>query len=286
MSDPLLPHLLDIVSDPAAEGLILAGGFGMRIKQNYLNETQARTLIAEVPTARATQDLDFFLRMELFLQPERGRNIRTLLDGLAYTEHTPKWQFGKPYDAASPDRQVMVDLLARRPGPDEPIRSDDRRVGGKSGTDLHGRTTAEAFAIEEQPQAIPVSGTKSNGTVVDARVHVPHPYAFLQMKIKAAHEWHERKQKGEHKPYSEKHVFDVYILVAMLTEQELIECSTLAAKYEDHPIARDNRLHSEVLFETADAPGFLEVARQGGAAVRSNHAVFVEALYGAVGVTT
>ena len=33
VNDPLLPHLMDIASDPASEGLILAGGFGMRLKQ-------------------------------------------------------------------------------------------------------------------------------------------------------------------------------------------------------------------------------------------------------------
>ena len=65
MNDPLLPHLLDIVSDPASEGLILAGGFGIRIKQRYLQATGTRTLLPVIPEARATQDLDFFLSLSL-----------------------------------------------------------------------------------------------------------------------------------------------------------------------------------------------------------------------------
>lgn len=32
MTDPLMPHLLDIAADPASDGLILAGGFGVRLK--------------------------------------------------------------------------------------------------------------------------------------------------------------------------------------------------------------------------------------------------------------
>ena len=45
MMDPLLPHLLDILSSPASRGLILAGGFGIHVKQSYLRDTNARTLI-------------------------------------------------------------------------------------------------------------------------------------------------------------------------------------------------------------------------------------------------
>ena len=48
-ADPLFPHLLDIVSDPAAQGLILGGGFGMRLKQQDVAAKGERTLIAEVP---------------------------------------------------------------------------------------------------------------------------------------------------------------------------------------------------------------------------------------------
>ena len=54
ITDPLLPHLLDILGDPVSEGLILAGGFGMRLKQEYLRQTRARTLIAPFPPPRAT----------------------------------------------------------------------------------------------------------------------------------------------------------------------------------------------------------------------------------------
>jgi hypothetical protein len=60
-TDPLRPHLLDILAAPVSSDLILAGGFGLLLKQEHLYQTEARTLITPLPPARATQDLDFFL---------------------------------------------------------------------------------------------------------------------------------------------------------------------------------------------------------------------------------
>jgi hypothetical protein len=150
MMDPLLPHLLDILSSPDSRGLILAGGFGIRIKQSYLRDTNTRTLITPFPEARATLDLDFFLSLSLFVEKERGAAVRQLLDKLNYTEYTPKYQFEKPMASASPEQKVKVDLLARLPE-GEDIHVKSLRVGANSGIDLHGRETPEGFAVEENP---------------------------------------------------------------------------------------------------------------------------------------
>lgn len=68
MTDPFLPHLLDIISSDYAEGLILVGGYGLRIKQDWLRDVLSDTLISIIPEARATWDLDFFLRMQWFVE--------------------------------------------------------------------------------------------------------------------------------------------------------------------------------------------------------------------------
>ena len=46
VEDALLPHLLDIASDPASKRLILAGGLGMQLKRQHLRDVGAQTLIA------------------------------------------------------------------------------------------------------------------------------------------------------------------------------------------------------------------------------------------------
>ena len=129
-ADPLRRHLLDILSDPASEGLILAGGYGLRLKQIHSEATDAGTLFPVVPEARATQDLDFFLRLALFAQKERGIAVRSLIDRLGYEEHTPRWQFGKPSGPDAAGRTVKIDLLARPPAGGEAVRGGDLVLAG------------------------------------------------------------------------------------------------------------------------------------------------------------
>lgn len=266
MTDPLMSHLLDIVASPAAKDLILAGGFGIRIKQSHLQKTQARTLMA-FPQARATQDLDFFLRLSLFVQKERGKAVRALLDGLDYQEHTPKWQFSKPFNPLHPQAQVMVDLMARSPE-DKTVQVKKPRVGSGSGIELHGKETPEAFAVEESPIQVPVEGVNSAGARVQAKVYVPHPYAWLNMKIKASFDWlKQTRQEIPPKEDRSKHVFDVYVLMAMLTEAELGEASEFAQRFREHAMAKEIRQNALELFGSDTAPGVLEIQRQSNEAI-------------------
>lgn len=282
INDPLLPHLLDIVSDPASEGLILAGGFGMRLKQQDIIRKGSRTLIPMVPPARATQDLDFFLRIEFFVHKERGRGIRELLHRLSYQEYERKWKFSKSAGNSAQD-EVKVDLLSRPPLEAEHVQVKAHRVGTGSDIGLHGYKTPEAFAVEDAPLLLRVPGLCSDGTSVEADVFVPNPYAWITMKVKAAHDWL-RMERGEIKPrpFREKHVFDVYVLVAMLSETELADSSMLAARYFNHPMAAEVRHDTAVLYGTPDAPGFLEAQRQ--ADDRLDHTLFWTGLQKVLGM--
>jgi len=282
MMDPLLPHLLDIMSSPASSGLILAGGFGIRLKQSHLRDTNTRTLIAPFPEARATLDLDFFLSLSLFVQKERGAAVRQLLDQLGYTEYTPKYQFGKPMNAASLEYKIKIDLLARLPeGEDIQVRT--LRVGANSGTDLHGRQTPEGFAVEENPQQIPLRGDNSNGVMVETTVLLPNPYAWLNLKVKAAYDWL-RAEQGEipPKPGRAKHVFDVYVLIAMLTELELQEASGAATRHENRPLANEIRDCARILYADRNGVGMDEIRRQSNTTIE--YETFWQALSLALGL--
>ena len=283
MTDPLYPHLLDIVSDPASEGLILAGGFGIRLKQAHLRDTNARTLLP-FPQARATQDLDFFLCLSLFVEKERGAAVRSLLNRLGYSEHTPKYQFEKPFDAAHPELKVAVDFLARTPE-GENITVKFPRVGHGSGIDLHGRETPEGFAVEAQCQQIPVHGMRSDGAEVETTVRVPHPYAWLNLKVKAAHDWlRMERAETKRKRNSEKHAFDVYVLIAMLTEAELEEATCFAAEYKDHALAAEVSRCAVELYGASDSPGVDEIRRQ--AAQEIDYPSYWQALSAALGISS
>ena len=234
---------------------------------------------------RPTQDIDFFLLIELFMMREQGTATRSLLDKLAYQEYTPKWQFDKPLGSEFPaESKVIVDFLARSPRVDENVKFDGRRVGKDSGTGLHGRHTPEAFAVEDAPLQISIKGTKTNGDDTQTSIFVPHVYAWINMKIMAAHDWFQAQGTEKAKPDSAKHAFDVYMLTAMLTEQEIDTADMLAQKYAQHTIAEHIKTHARVLYETPAAPGFREAQRQAGRPV--DHDIFWQGLCAVLGIVS
>jgi hypothetical protein len=280
VNDPLLPHLLDLLSDPSSENLILGGGLGIRVKQDYIERSGMETLILELPAARATVDLDFFLNLNVFVQIERGKSIRSLLDRCQYTEKEAQWQFIK----GESNHRIQVDLLASEPPPNSQIRADNVRVGKGSGAGIHGRFAPEAFAVWNMPTKIQLSGKRSNGTGSSASVLVPHPYASVNIKVMATQDWYEMQiGKRQTKPFSEKHPFDVYLLIAMMTEPELLQSKDLAVAYADHPVAKSIQEFAAELFASPDSLASVEVRRQLGS-LRYEYDRFYPALLQVLGI--
>jgi len=283
MTDPLRPHLLDMLADPVtAEGLILIGGHGLRLKQQLLMERGARTLFEVLPEARATIDLDFFLKVEFLMRAERGRAVRRRLDELGYEALTPNMQFCKPLSPGAPDQQVKVDILSRLPEGDETkhvwVRGE--RVRSRQNADLHGRQAPEAFAVEDSPDSVPLQGLCSDGTRFAGEVCVPNAYSWLNLKVAAAGDWL-RATDTERREKARKHVFDVLVLVAMLTEEELTQCMAVRDRYLEHPRAATVRGDAVDLFGTASSPGVAEIRRQVG---DLDHPTFWEAVRTVLGI--
>jgi hypothetical protein len=280
--EPLLPHLADILAHPASEHLILAGGFGLRVKRAHLLELSAagkvRTLINDLPEARATRDLDFFLKLEAFVGRQGAETVRAMLNDLGFRVKTGRehWQFGRPLGGGAEDIEVLVDILARPPDESEAaqVRADSRRVRARGPhATLHGRVTPEAFAVETMPVQLPIV-VERDGAAREHRVQVPHPYAWICMKTMAAHDWLRTKDTPKARPVRAKHPFDVYLLVAMLTESELEQCGELCAQYTSHAELAKIRAAAVELFGSPDAPGFLQVRAQTASA---QYAPFLEA---------
>jgi uncharacterized protein (DUF952 family) len=256
--DPLMPYLLEIISQPEAEGIILAGGFGMRLKQRHLRDSNQTTLLTELPEVRATQDIDVFLNLQLWIEKERAIAYRAMLLRLGYEVAVHSWRFRKPY----PDTQkrfIKLDIQARTPREGEKVNVRDGQVGKKMGTDLAGYHTPEAFAVDDLPLRLLLSYNNVNGSVL-----VPHPYAWLNLKVAAAYDWL-REVRGERiEPKIDletgisrrlKHVYDVYALVAMLTERELEEAADLAVRYADNSMAETIRQQAVELYSDPDGDG-------------------------------
>jgi hypothetical protein len=284
--DRLIGHLVDITENAPIDALILGGGLGLRVRRAYLRHTGVVTLARSagqaLPEARATSDIDLFLMIKLFTKPEIGRQVRSTLVALDYEERTPKWQFEKPYFPTRPDPSVVVDLLARPPEAGSGVRVRADRVGAASGADIHGRRTPEAFAVEDATQWLDIV---EDGSPV-ARVSVAHPYAFLNMKVRAAYDWLRYRSdpwplRERQQPPSPKHAFDAALVVAMLGEAELAEARDLATKWRAHDVATGIRGEAVELFDSASASGWLEARRQG---MFDDHALIWGAMQEALGI--
>jgi hypothetical protein len=260
MTDPLLPHLLDLLKQAPPDSFVLGGGFGLILKQRHLQYHRAATLAASaghnLPPARATQDLDLFLKMEVFTHPDRGRVLRQGLDDLGYQVLTGKFQFSKPLSPELPGMAVRVDLLSRLPRQDEAVPVRGVRVGAGADAGVHGRKVPEAFAVDRGPVAIDVV---EQGRPL-ASVRVPAPFAWLNMKVRAAHDWLVSTDDAQS---SVRHAFDAALIVAMLTEDELQESARLAREFQGHPVGAQIREEAVRLFGTPESAGWQGARGQG-----------------------
>lgn len=253
---PLHCHLLDILRSPASSGLILGGGYGLQLKREHI-KGQA-TLLVSIPEIRPTLDLDFFLPLEFFEDPERAQGVRALLDSLEYQPTMNHLQFVKPLGDEYPGRLAKIDLLARPPSVESRVKVKLPRVGSKTRNSLHGRYTPEAFAVEESTKRILVSEDPA------VYVEVPHPFPWVVMKTVAAGDWLNSRGTEQAKPNGEKHAFDVYVLTAMVTQDELKTCRDFNQRYDTHEKMQEARRLASALFGSRRSPGFLEVCRRVG----------------------
>ena len=84
--DLLEASLLDLLYElrDTNLALILAGGYGLYRKRQYVLQTGAPLMMQRVPPARSTNDLDVFLRTEVLANSEQAKLLREALDRLEY----------------------------------------------------------------------------------------------------------------------------------------------------------------------------------------------------------
>jgi hypothetical protein len=273
---PIEPYLIELIERMERDGisLILAGGLGIYLKHRWVLEQleagRRKSLFDVVPDARATDDIDAFFQLQVYFQPTRSE-FRQSLTELGYRPYLDYLIFEKPLPDDG-ERKIGLDLLA--PLSDDPrLKADKpgkpgklRRLGPvdnkQSPPDerLHAFATPEAFAIEESPQTLPLVGRNPDGVPYDGMVRIPHPFASLCMKIKAAADF-ERAPVSERKPRAEKHAQDVYLLLALLDEQEWNECNEIRDRFSNHSELRSISEAVTELFAAPDLDGCVTIAR-------------------------
>lgn len=228
-TDPLTMTVLDL--DSALGGnadLLLAGGFGLYLKQLHFEASNTRTLLpaSRWPRARTTQDIDLFLRAEVVADPTEMSKYRSALDLLGFkVEPEAKWL---KFRRSVGGHEVIIDLMVGPMG--DLADSTERtafRVKPKSSSGLHARATDDALGVEHKPLRIPVTGTRSDGTEHSCSILAAQAFPFALMKLGALRDRiHDaNKDEGRH------HALDLYRIVAMQTEAEDAVAAELAERH-------------------------------------------------------
>ena len=267
---PLASHLLDLLQ--TLEGsdvpLILVGGFGLLLRQEYLKASNIQTLYPkdDLP-ARTTSDLDVILKLEVIANATKIQTLRQALDTLDYTviPSAREYQFAKSNLITTGSPSVKIDLLARIPEPergDPELSYDARRVKPQpKGSLLHARTTPEAIAVEDNLLPLRVRGRNTNGEMATGTLYLANPYALYLMKLFAFRDEEEnRKERQEgHEDYARKHAQDIATITALLTEDEDATLGEDAYRYRDHPIAKEAVQIVRQYFSTPESSGLIRL---------------------------
>lgn len=262
------PSLIELLrhAEQSNVRLVVAGGLGIYLKRRWvvlqIEEHGRKSLFSSFPDARTTEDIDAFLSLQIFERPARA-TFRAMLRKLGYSPRTNYYQFDKPLDGAS-EAKVVLDLLAPRGTGPNIKNNKPPRIGPKDNRDsppdeqLHAHETPEAFAIECGPQELSLTWHDPHGDIHAYKVTVPHPFASLCMKVKAAYDYQfgpaEKRKKDGH-----KHAFDVYLLTAMLSPDEYEESRNYARQHSNLPEFTQICRATRELFQTPHHPGCVTV---------------------------
>lgn len=166
--DPLQECLLGL---HAALGesvpLIIAGGYGLYLKQRAVVHSGLRTLFSPdlLPDNRTTSDIDLFLRAEVVVSATRMNLVRDAVDGLGFAA-VPGSEYLQFARSVAPAGSIKLDLMVGPLGDlfdPNSVKRDDRRVRPRAFGGLHAHPLDEAVAVEEHTFPVPLGGPGPRG---------------------------------------------------------------------------------------------------------------------------
>lgn len=256
IQDPLREQLrllaLELQKDQIK--LILGGGYGLVLKTEYIRQTNAVTRFEEIPQARSTNDLDLFLSAEIITSAEKIEKIRDALEKLKFEPVAPFFQFHLPVTVEGLQQSVKIDLLAAPPETDEQrrlVKINKPRIRPKNAKNIHGYLTEEALTIEDN--LLPINISDEGDAALE--IYLPHPFSYLVMKLFALRD----RLEDEEKDFGAYHAFDIYRIIAMMTEKEWNEAINLRENYRNAPKIIEAAEIVGELFVNVESMGVLRV---------------------------
>jgi predicted nucleotidyltransferase len=256
IQDPLREQLrllaLELQKDEIK--LILGGGYGLVLKTEYIRQTNAATRFEEIPQARSTNDLDLFLSAEIITSAEKIEKIRDALEKLKFEPVAPFFQFQLPNIVEGLEKPVKIDLLAALPLTEAArklVKISKPRIRPKKAKNIHGYLTEEALTIEDN--LLPINIADADDKPLE--IYLPHPFSYLVMKLFALRD----RLEDEEKDFGAYHAFDIYRIIAMMTEKEWAEAVKMRESYCKAPKIIEAEKITDDLFANVESIGVLRV---------------------------
>ncbi len=209
--------------------LLICGGYGLFLKQQWLGEPQQRDLPIIVnlnrwrdATPRVTKDIDLIVGVDLISSESQSQSFVSALNAHDYqvTETNPRWQFEKQLVG---QRKIIVELHCSVPPPNTPqVQTDRFRVKHKPSLGeggVHGRINPEAAGSDLH--CIDFEFQNMN-------FRVPNPLTWCVMKLTAMDDRWQRandpnkpeEQRNFSREQSFKHAQDICRIVALTARAE------------------------------------------------------------------
>ena len=269
--DPLREQLIKLATELQKEDikLILGGGYGLLLRTEHIRRTEVVTRFKQIPEARSTNDLDLFLSAEIITSAKKTEKVRDAISELGFVPVAKYFQFELPAQYEGLKKPVKIDLLAAKPKTKEnleKVKIKKPRIRPHDATEIHGFLTDEAVTLEEYLLPIEISENDKN-----LKIYLPHPFTSLVMKLFALRD----RLDDEEKEFGAYHAFDIYRIIAMMTEEEWNQAVHLGSKYlEDLKIREAGEIVGR-LFQEQESLGILRIRQH---ALSANSSIFDENL--------
>ena len=267
VQDELWPHFVPLWKDlrAIAPGLLLAGGYGLFLKQQWLISQvkflgtpdgdaivsekgeklvvdEVRTLVAihrwNDQTPRVTKDFDFIAGLDLIASAEEQRQLHAVLEkhDFKVVPENARWQFKKIIGGG---RSVVLDFHTASPsGKRDDVRVQSRRVKPQPSlgqTGIHGRENPEAISSGLHPFLFTYGGVE---------IVLPNSVTLALMKLVALRDRRlvsqDASKSAEARQLEEgqarKHAEDVCRVMAMMTREESETASDVLDAVRGSPV--------------------------------------------------
>jgi hypothetical protein len=210
--------------------------------------------------SRSTGDIDCFLSIDVITDGDKTKAVRTAIDALGYSPrpNAKYFQFIRTVEINGQEREMGIDLLSG-PIPESlrpRVNVRTPRVSPRKASGLHAYLTEEAFALTHATHRINIGDASG-----DVDVLVPHPFAFLLLKLFALRDRLQKANDAKQK----YHAFDLYVIWAGMSPAEYGEVHALGREHGEHPVVREAARIVATHFSDVNAIGAIALVEQAGA---------------------